>query len=178
VKDEEWGVPIPDLHSSWTQLNRESVLLPGHVASSFRRGTADPVASIVSAVNLHSTDAPSSLIQALADDHPDRKIWLQSFYEEKGSIESMNTYRKITLGEYRALRERGAPKAIPTMCVLTVKRDESMMPVHAKSRIVVLGNHEDRQWSKSERFAPVLRGDSLRFSGEHGRQRTSCSQAG
>ena len=74
VRQEEWGVPIPDLRSNWTQLNRESVLLLGHVASSFRRGTADPVASIVSAVNLHSTDAPSSLLQALADDHPDRKV--------------------------------------------------------------------------------------------------------
>ena len=49
------------------------------------------------------------------------------------------------------------------MCVLTIKRDENMMPVRAKSRIVVLGNHEDRVWSKSERYAPVLRQDSLRF---------------
>ena len=163
VRDEEWGVELRDFPSTWVQLNQEGVLLPGHDVSSFRRDAADPVASIVSAANLHSRDVPSSLLQALADDHPDREVWLQSFYEEKNSIESMNTYRKITLGEYRALREKGAPKAIPTMCVLTVKRDESMMPVRAKSRIVVLGNHEDRQWSKPERFAPVLRGDSLRF---------------
>ncbi len=27
----------------------------------------------------------------------------------------------------------------------------------------MLGNHEDRIWSKSDRFAPVLRGDSLHF---------------
>ena len=38
-----------------------------------------------------------------------------------------------------------------------------MLPVRAKSRIVVLGNHEDRDWSKSDRFAPVLRSDSLRL---------------
>ena len=68
-------------------------------------------------------------------------MWLNSFYEEKGSLEDMNTYRKITLGEYRALREKGAPRAIPMMCVLTVKRDENLLPVCAKSRIVVLGNH-------------------------------------
>ena len=37
------------------------------------------------------------------------------------------------------------------------------MPLWAKSRIVVLGNREDRNWSKSERFAPVLRFDSLWF---------------
>ena len=70
---------------------------------------------------------------------------------------------KITLGEYRALREKGAPKAIPTMCVLTIKKDEQLMPLRAKSRIVVLGNRESRDWSKSDRFAPVLRFDSLRF---------------
>ena len=49
------------------------------------------------------------------------------------------------------------------MCVLTIKKDENLLPLRAKSRIVVLGNHEDRVWSKTERFAPVLRGDSLRF---------------
>jgi hypothetical protein len=56
----------------------------------------------------------------------------------------MNTYQKITLGEYRALREKGVPKAIPTMCVLTIKKDENLLPLRAKSWIVVLGNHEDR----------------------------------
>ena len=88
---------------------------------------------------------------------------MASYREEKEGIQSLDTYRKITLGEYRALREKGAPKAIPTMCVLTIKKDENLCPLHAKSRIVVLGNHEDRLWSKSDRFAPVLRQDSLRF---------------
>ena len=37
------------------------------------------------------------------------------------------------------------------------------MPLWAKSRIVVLGNRENRDWSKSNRFAPVLRFKSLRF---------------
>ena len=37
------------------------------------------------------------------------------------------------------------------------------MPLRAKSWIVVLGNRESREWSKSDRFAPVLRFDSLRF---------------
>ena len=48
------------------------------------------------------------------------------------------------------------------MCVLTIKKDENLLPLRAKSRIVVLGNHEDRLWSKNDRFAPVLRQDSLR----------------
>ena len=75
----------------------------------------------------------------------------------------MGTFQKITLGEYCALREKGAPRAIPTMCVLTIKKDENLLPLYAKSRIVVLGNHEDRVWSKSDRFALVLCGNSLRF---------------
>jgi hypothetical protein len=49
------------------------------------------------------------------------------------------------------------------MCVLTIKRDENLLPHCAKSRIVVLSNHKNRVWSKSDKYAPVLRGGSLRF---------------
>ncbi len=49
------------------------------------------------------------------------------------------------------------------MCILTNKKDKHLLPLHAKSRIVVLGNHEDHIWTKSDRFAPVLRQDSLHF---------------
>jgi hypothetical protein len=49
------------------------------------------------------------------------------------------------------------------MCVLTIKPDEMLRPHRAKSRIVVLGNHEDRIWSKPEKYAPVLRSDTLRL---------------
>ncbi len=120
------------------------------------------MANIVSAINLHR-NCPPSLLQALATTHPDREVWLQSYYEEKNGIESLGTIKRITLGEYRALREKGAPRAIPTMCVLTIKKDENLMPLRAKSRIVVLGNREGRDWSKCDCFAPVLRFDSLRF---------------
>jgi hypothetical protein len=49
------------------------------------------------------------------------------------------------------------------MYVLTIKKDEALRPLRAKSRIVVLGNHEDRVWSTSDKFAPILCRDSLRF---------------
>ncbi len=49
------------------------------------------------------------------------------------------------------------------MCVLTIKKDENLLPLRAKTGIVVLGNHEDRVWSKSDCFGPVLRHDTLRF---------------
>ena len=168
-RKEDWGVPLPNLPSSWVNLCVEGILIPGHVAHSFLRSTSspgattfDPVASFVSAVNLHR-DCPPSLLKALAANHPDREVWLESFYEEKRGIEDLDTYTKISLADYRNLRENGAPRAIPTMCVLTIKKDENLRPLRAKSRIVVLGNHEERVWKKSEKFAPVLRQDSLRF---------------
>ena len=37
------------------------------------------------------------------------------------------------------------------------------MLLQAKSRIVVLGNREERDWSKSDCFAPVLCFNSLHF---------------
>jgi hypothetical protein len=49
------------------------------------------------------------------------------------------------------------------MCVLTIKKDELLRSLRAKSCIVVLGNHEDRVWAKSNKYAPVLHQDSLQF---------------
>jgi hypothetical protein len=112
-------------------------------------------ANHVSAVNL-TWDCPRSLLSTLNLTHPDRETWLASFREEKSRIESQNTYQKLTLVKHRALRQKGAPHAIPTMCILTIKKDKIFNPLCAKSRIVVLGNHEDRVWFKSEKVAPVL----------------------
>jgi hypothetical protein len=166
---EDWGVPLPNLLSTWVDLCVEGDLIPGHISHSFLRSlpsptlsTFDLVASFVSAVNLHQ-DCPPSLIKALEASYPDREVWLQSFYEEKQGIESLGTFRKIMLGEYWALRKKGAPKAISTMCILTIKKYENLLPLCAKSYMVVLGNHEDPVWFTSERFALVLCQDSLCF---------------
>jgi hypothetical protein len=138
-RKEEWGVPLPNLLTTWVDLCMEGILIPGHIShlfiwspSSSVPTTFDPVASFVSAVNLHR-DCPPSLLKALADSHPDRDVWLASFFEEKRGIQSLNTYKKITLGKYWALREKSAPRAIPTMCVLTIKKDEQLRPLCAKS---------------------------------------------
>ena len=138
----------------------EGVLIPGHQSSSFLRSRHS--ASHVSAITL-KRECPRSLLSALHPSHPDRDTWMASFREEKSGIESQDTYVKIGLPEYRALRAKGVPKAIPTMCVLNIKKDEMLNPLRAKSRIVVLGNHEDRVWTKSEKYAPVLRPDSMRL---------------
>ncbi len=166
-KQEDWGVSLPNLHMNWHELCVEGVLLPGHVLLSFLCSalspkTFDPIANFVRAVNL-VYDCPRSLLTVLADCHPDREVWLQSYFEEKHGIESLGTYKKLSLAQYHALHEKGAPKAIPTMSVLTIKPDEMLNPFRAKSRIVVLGNHGDCVWSKSEKYAPVHCLDTMRL---------------
>jgi hypothetical protein len=86
-KSEEWGIDLPDLPFNWADLCTKDILIPGHVAHTFIRpepslvplvlasstSTFDPVASIVSAINLHR-DCPPSLLQALVASHPDREV--------------------------------------------------------------------------------------------------------
>ncbi len=158
-KHEDWGIPLPNLATWWQDLCAEGNLLPGHGWSLFHCSVS---ANHVRACGL-IRECPHSLLSALGPNHPDREVWLESFREEKRGIESLDTYDKISLAEYCALCEKGAPRAIPTMCILTIKKDEMMNPHHAKSCIVVLGNHEDRVWTKPEKYAPVLRPDSLRL---------------
>jgi hypothetical protein len=136
-KKEDWGVPLPNLPMKWHELCAEGALLPGHVSSSFLCSALSPktfdlVANFVSAVNL-VRDCPRSLHIALADSHPDREVWLQSYFEEKFSIESLGTYEKLSLAQYCAVHEKVAPKAISTMCVLTINPDEMLNPFRAKS---------------------------------------------
>ncbi len=89
---EDWGVPLPNLPSTWVDSCIKGFLIPGYASYSFLWSpssstptTFDPVASFVSAVNLH-WDCPPSLLKALADTHPNREIWLESFFEEKRGI--------------------------------------------------------------------------------------------
>jgi hypothetical protein len=88
------------------------------------------MASFVSTINLY-LECPPSILKALAKFHLNHEVWLCSFFKEKQGIQPMNTYHKITLGKYCTLRKKGAPKAIPTMCVLTVKGDENLNPLQA-----------------------------------------------
>jgi hypothetical protein len=82
---------------------------------------------------------------------------------KKHSIQQLDTYKKITLGKYQALHNKGAPWAISKMCVLTIKKDENLCPLCAKSQIIVLGNHKDPVWKKSKKFALILCQNSLCF---------------
>ena len=88
---------------------------------------------------------------------------MASFQEEKDGIKLQDTYDILTLEQYRAYCAQGAPWAIPRMFVLTIKPNEMLRPHRANSRIVVLGNHKERIWTKSEKYAPVLCPDTLRL---------------
>ncbi len=73
-KSEDWGVDLSNLPHNWVDLCTEGILVPGHGAHSFirspsapvlsgsplPRSTFDPVANVVSAINLH-LDCPPSL---------------------------------------------------------------------------------------------------------------------
>ena len=74
-----------------------------------------------------------------------------------------DTYVEIGLQEYRRLccLHTAAPKAIPFMYVMLVKRNENMTPDRAKYRIIALGNIKGRLSEKREKYAPVLQYSSL-----------------
>jgi hypothetical protein len=103
-RSEDWGVDLPNLTMDWVNLCIKGLLIPGHVSHIFLCSllsptltTFDPVASFVSAVNLQ-LQCPLSLLQGLANSHPNQKIWLNSFFEEKQEIGSLGTFCKIMLG--------------------------------------------------------------------------------
>eukprot|EP00804_Cyclotella_cryptica_P002399 CCRYP_004096-RA/>CCRYP_004096-RA protein AED:0.22 eAED:0.22 QI:0/0/0/1/0/0/3/0/917 len=76
--------------------------------------------------------------------------------------ERLDVFERITKKQYLLLKRSGCiGKALPSMCVLVIKPDKDGYPVRAKSRIVVLGNFEDHYYSKSQRYAPVLKYSSL-----------------
>ena len=55
--------------------------------------------------------------------------------EEKDGLIANNTYVEISLQEYcRLLRlPKGVPKAIPTMCVMNIKRDKHLIMILSDS---------------------------------------------
>jgi hypothetical protein len=97
---EDWSVPLPNLPILWVDLCVEGVLLPGHVSHTFLRSLPSPqvstfdwVALFVSALNLHHDCSPI-LSKALTDLHLDWELWLKSYQEEKGRLQSLDKYCK------------------------------------------------------------------------------------
>ena len=161
-------MPLPDFKQHWTTFLGDDRLFPGHstVRSFLRSATSDkntPSLNYVSAKHLISP-CPSSLCKAPDSSNPDRQVCIDSYKEEKQGLIDHEVYKKIFKNQYLSLRRSGKiPKSIPSMCVLVVKNDKYGKPLRAKSRIVVLGNFEDRIYQKSQRYAPLLKYSSLRL---------------
>ena len=163
----DFTIPLPNFQQNWPTLVGENILIPGHsTVSSFHRPNSSnnaPSANFVSAKNLLNP-CPPSLQKALHPSNPDREVWLKSYLEEKGGLENLQVFDRINKKTYLTLRRSGKiGKALPSMCVLVLKSDKHGNPSRAKSRIVVLGNYEDRYYTKSQKYAPVLTYTSLRL---------------
>ena len=77
-------------------------------------------------------------------------------------MEQLQVFECITTKQYFQLKHSGhISKAHPSMCVVIIRPDKNGNPVRAKSRIVVLGNFKDCYYTKSQRYAPVLKYSSL-----------------
>ena len=101
-----------------------------------------------------SVIAPSSLKQLHKLSPNDQAIWNKAYDEEYDGLTSIPTWDVISEKEFKLL-SKGA-KPLPSMAIATIKYDEYNRPKRAKFRIIVLGNLDYHQWSKSSTAAPVL----------------------
>jgi hypothetical protein len=104
---------------------------------------------------------PRLLCKSMEHGHEDRSIWLESYLEEAGDLKEQDTYVTISAKEYAS--KYSDVQIIPSMSVQIIKQDENRNPVQAKTRIVALRNYEETIWTKSEKYAPVLRDESSRL---------------
>ena len=68
----------------------------------------------------------------------------------------MKIWEYTSVQEYKQLRDKVAPRDIPSMCFLTVKHDYNMIPHRALSLIMILGNHKYRYREKNEFFSLII----------------------
>lgn len=93
----------------------------------------------------------------------DREIWDESYREEYfGLHNDTHTWQYISEEEYQNMKHiLGRP--LPTMAISKIKRDAHGNPIRAKYRIVILGNLDPHNWTKSDCFVPVLSALELRL---------------
>ena len=109
----------------------------------------------VHASKLDIKSAPASLLRHNRLSPNDRILWDASYAEEYNGLRDLNTWEVITEEEYIRMRPYTG-SALPSMAISTLKKDKDGNPVRCKYRIVVLGNLDPHNWSKSDCFAPVL----------------------
>ncbi len=115
----------------------------------------------ISAHGLDSIIAPSSLKHFQTMSTNDKNIWKQAYDEEYDGLTSIPTWEVITEQEFKNLNK--GIKPLPSMAIATIKYDAHNRLKRAKYRIVVLGNLDYHQWSKSATAAPVMSQLELRI---------------
>jgi hypothetical protein len=150
---ELFGANLPNYCQDFKKYINDGTLVPGwHSSKSFLIAGSS---SHVSATNLKSLIPPGSTFKALHQHNPDRSIWHDSYKEEYDDLLSYATFDITSEEEFKCLQKSHGIQAIPSLCIFTVKHTNGV-PTHAKSRIVVLGNLEQKSWSKSDCFSPVI----------------------
>jgi hypothetical protein len=150
---ELFGVDLPNFCKDFQRYIDDGSLVPGwHNGKSFSIAGAS---SHVSASTLISLVPPGSTVKALHKNNPDKAVWLDSYREEYDGLMSNSTFDVISEEEFHCLQKRYGIRAIPSMCIFTVKHHNGV-PTRAKSCIVVLGNLEQMSWSKTDCFSPVV----------------------
>jgi hypothetical protein len=150
---EIFGADLPNFCQDFQKYLDDGILIPGwHGGSNF---TPIGITRHLSADTLSCFLAPGSLSRAFYSRNPDRHIWMESYKEEYDGLSNNETFDLISEEEYKHLCETRGVKAIPSMCIFTIKKTNGI-PTRVKSRIVVLGNHDHRQWSKADCFSPVV----------------------
>ena len=153
-------INLPTLEQTVHYMISEGQLFKGHQTQTTVYKTQSTmqltkaVAKHVSAVGLSSPDAPHLL------KHPslipkDKEIWDAAYSEEYFGLKNLPAFQSITEADYQANKHVYGP-LLPTMAISTVKYNEIGKPVRAKYRIVVLGNLDPHQWTKSDCFSPVM----------------------
>lgn len=86
----------------------------------------------------------------LAAEHPDQKVWLDSYIEEHEGLVEHETFKEITKQKYKQYQEYFRVKKVLSICVQTSKKDSKEQLDRAKSRIIILGNQNPVAWAKAD----------------------------
>jgi len=138
-----FGVDLPNFCQDFQQYIDDGSLVPGwHSGKSFSIAGST---SHISASTLMSLGAPGSNIKAFHKNNPDKAVWLESYSEKYDDLTSNSMFDIISEEEFKSLQKCYGIRANPSMCIFTVKHNNGI-PSRAKSRIVVLGNLEQKSW--------------------------------
>ncbi len=160
LSDISKGILLDDLSASAHQLLDTGQLFKGHTKfpRTYQTRTQvqlrDSILRHVSAHGLHSLIAPTSLLAHQNMNDSDKTIWDAAYDEEFDGLSLLPTWEVLTKQQFKSLSK--GVKALPSMAIATIKYDTFNRPKRAKYRIIVLGNHDCRTWSKESTAAPVI----------------------